>query len=114
MQDRMSQLGSDYWTPVNLNGPLPRIAAVRRTWLEIHEDGLRLLRSSATASARSQRHALALYEEMLADIRAVIPPAERNDRAAYNEANVRMVLAIQATRSAFEREGAGRICDFAI
>jgi len=40
--------------------------------------------------------------------------AERSDRAAYNEANVRMVLATQATRTAFEREGAGRICDFAI
>jgi hypothetical protein len=51
---------------------------------------------------------------MLATIRDVIRTAERRDTAAFQEANVRMVLAIQATRTAFARAGAGRICDFAI
>jgi hypothetical protein len=51
---------------------------------------------------------------MLARIRAVIPPAARNDRDAYNRANIRMVLSIVATRKAFDRLGAGHICDFGI
>jgi hypothetical protein len=54
------------------------------------------------------------YEKMLAAIRGVIPPAARNDRDAYNRADIRMVLSIEATRKAFDRLGAGHICDFGI
>jgi hypothetical protein len=57
---------------------------------------------------------MSVYEKMLAAIRGVIPPAARNDRDAYNRANIRMVLSIVATRKAFDRLGAGHICDFGI
>jgi len=114
MQDQMSRKGPEFWRPINFNGPLPKIAANRRTWLRIHEDGLRRLRSAIPAPTRAQLHALALYEGMLARIRAVIPPAARNDRDAYNRANIRMVLSIVAARRAFDRLGAGHICDFGI
>jgi hypothetical protein len=114
MQEQMSQQGSEFWRPINFNGPLPKIAAARRTWLEIHEAGLRRLRNAVPARTSAQRHALAVYEQMLARIRAVIPPAAQNDRDAYNRANIRMVLSIVATRKAFDRLGAGHICDFGI
>jgi hypothetical protein len=114
MQDRMSRQGPAFFGPINANRPLPKVAAARRTWLAIHEDALRRLRSAAPARTPAQRHALVVYEQMLAAIRAVIPPAARNDRAAYNRANIRMVLSIVATRKAFDRLGAGHICDFGI
>ena len=114
MQDRMRPQGPTFSRPINFNGPLPKVAAARRTWLVIHEDGLRQLRNAAPARTSAQRHALAVYSKMLAAIRAVIPPAARNDRHAYNQANIRMVLSIVAARKAFDRLGAGHICDFAI
>jgi hypothetical protein len=70
MQDRMSRQGPDFFRPINFNGPLPKVAAARRTWLEIHEDGLRQLREAVPAATRAQRHALNVYEKMLAAIRA--------------------------------------------
>lgn len=114
MQNRMTRQGPRVWRPINFNGPLPNVAAARRTWLEIHADGLRQLRNAAPAQTKTQRQALVVYEKMLAAIRAVIPPAARNDREAYNRANIRMVLSILSTRKVFERLGAGHICDFAI
>jgi hypothetical protein len=110
----MSEQGPQFFEPINDNGALPKVAAARRTWLEIHEDGLRQLRDAVPAETDAQRRALAVYEQMLAAIRGVIPPAARNDREAYNRANIRMVLSIVATRKAFDRLGAGHICDFGI
>jgi len=114
MQDQMSRRGSVFWRPINFNGPLPRIAVARRTWLSIHAEGLRRLRDAVPARTSAQRHAIAVYEGMLAAIRGVIPPAARNDRDAYNRANIRMVLSIEATRKEFDRLGAGHICGFGI
>ena len=114
MQDQMSRQGPEFFGPVNNNGPLPKVAAARRTWLEIHQDGLRQLRDAIPATTGAQRHAMNVYEKMLAAIRGVIPPAARNDRDAYNRANIRMVLSIVATRKAFDSLGAGHICDFGI
>lgn len=110
----MSRQAPGFWRPINFNGALPKIAVARRTWLAIHQEGLRRLRSTTPARTPAQRRAVTVYEQMLAAIRAVIPPAARNDRAAYNRANVRMVLSIVATRKAFDGLGAGHICDFGI
>jgi len=114
MQDEMGRQGPEFFRPLNFNGPLPKVAVARRTWLEIHEDGLRQLRDAVPAPNGVQRHAMDVYETMLASIRGVIPPAAHNDRDAYNRANIRMVLSIVATRRAFDSLGAGHICDFGI
>ncbi|HXZ57389.1 MAG TPA: hypothetical protein VEG40_07395 [Gaiellaceae bacterium] len=114
MQDRMSRQGPEFFGPINNDGPLPKVAAARRTWLEIHEDGLRQLREAVPARTGAQGRAVKVYEEMLTAIRGVIPPAARNDRDAYNRANIRMILSIVATRKDFDSLGAGHICDFAI
>jgi hypothetical protein len=34
MQDQMSRQGPEFFRPINFNGPLPKVAAARRTWLE--------------------------------------------------------------------------------
>jgi hypothetical protein len=67
--------GPAFWRPINFNGSLPKIAVARRKWLEIHQAGLRQLRDAIPAPTGAQRHALAVYDEMLAAIRGVIPPA---------------------------------------
>jgi hypothetical protein len=114
MQDEMGRQGPEFSRPLNADSPLPKVAAARRTWLTIHAQGLRQLRDAVPARTSVQRHAVAVYEEMVAAIRGVIPPAARNDRDAYNRANIRMILSIVATRKAFDRLGAGHICDFGI
>jgi hypothetical protein len=114
MQDRISYSGYQHWKPLADNRPLSRVAVLRRELLELHEDGLRQIRAHGPPTAGAPARAVVLYEGMLAAIRNVIGAAERGDAAAYDEANFRMMLAIQATRTAFDRAGAGRICSFAI
>jgi hypothetical protein len=115
MEDQMSRQGPEFSGPVNNpEAPLPRVARARRTWLEIHEAGFRQLRDAVPAPTAAERRAMGVYEKMLVAIRGVIPPAARNDRGAYNRANLRMLFSIVATRKAFDRLGAGHICDFGI
>jgi hypothetical protein len=114
MQWRISVHGWDYWKPLNVNQPGRRTALLRREELVIHEDGLREIRSQVRSPNHGQAHALALYVQMLTAIRAVIRTATRGAAQDYYEADVRMRRLIQLTRAAFTREGAGRICDFAI
>jgi hypothetical protein len=114
MQDRIGSYGYEHWQPLVDNQPLARVAVLRGELLEVHEEGLRQLRAHGPRTTGAPARAVLLYERMLAAIRNVIGAADRGDAAAYGEGNVRMVLAIQATRTAFERAGAGRICSFAI
>jgi hypothetical protein len=114
MQWRIGLHGWDYWKPLNVNRPGRGTGLLRREELVIHEDGLREIRSQVRSPNRGQAHALALYARMLTAIRAVIRTAVRGEAQDYYEADVRMRRLIQLTRAAFAREGAGRICDFAI
>jgi hypothetical protein len=110
MQAQISAFGWAHWRPLTTNRPLAKVASLRRELLAIHVVGIRGLRAHTYAEAR----ALHLYRNMLVDIRAVIRAAARGNVAAYTAANLRLVLSISGTRSAFERAGADRICDFAI
>lgn len=114
MWHRMTNHEFGHWRAIDEDGPLSRVAVLRREWLGIHRDGLRTLRAEAPATTRAQVRAIRQYFRMLDTIRGVIRAAESDDRRAYDSANVRMVLSIQDTRAAFKRAGAGRICDFAI
>ena len=114
MQQRIGFYGWKHWKPLADNRPLARVAVLRQELLVIHEDGLREIRSRAPASTPAQARAVARYSEMLRAIRSVIRTARRGEVRAYNDANVRMVRAIVATRTAFTRAGAGNICNFAI
>jgi hypothetical protein len=110
MQARISAFGWKYWKPLSTGRPLAKVAALRQEDLLIHEAGLRQMRAHTHAQAR----ALYLYRNMLSDMRRVISAAERRDVSSYTSANVRLVLSISATRLAFKRAGAARICEFAI
>jgi hypothetical protein len=110
MQAQISAVGWDHWKPLSTGRPLAKVADLRRELLVVEATGLRKMHAHTYAEAR----ALHLYRKMLDDIRRVIRAAASGSVSAYTAANVRMVLSISATRSAFERAGAARICNFAI
>jgi hypothetical protein len=115
MQERVAARGDwDYWRPLTINRPLTRVALLEREWLAIKEEGLREIRALVPAPRSGQAQALALYEEMLARMRDAVRTADRGNAQAYANAEVRTALAIEATRAAFAREGAPNICNFAI
>ena len=115
MDYRMSSYGPAYWKPLIRVDRMGRVTArLRRTWLIIHEEGLRWIRSRIVAPTRGQTDALGRYKHMLSTIRGVIREATAGDKQRFLKANIRMVRSIVDTRRAFFREGAGNICGFAI
>ena len=114
MQNRISAEGWAHWKPLADRRPLGRIAVLRRELLELHRAGLREILAHGPPPDGPPARAVVRYRRMLVMIRDVARAAERRDVAAYRDADVRMVLAIQATRTAFEQAGTENICNFAI
>lgn len=114
MQNRISLHDWRFWEPLGVYPPrdLSRVAYLRRVLLKIHRDGLAEIQAQAGAPREAQ--AVATYRHMLDTIAAVARAAEIGERKAYDEADVRMVRSIAATRNAFERAGASYICSIAI
>jgi hypothetical protein len=118
MQNRLSALGGwDYWAALGhppAQRRLSRSGLLYGQWLEVKEQGLREIRSRLPEPTSGQEEALASYEEMLERMRDAVQVAELGKLKAYKAAYLQMVVSIQATREAFEKEGAPNICNFPI
>ncbi len=116
MENRMENHPAWYWNELAVYPPrnFPRVAYLRRVWWKVHRDGLAEISAHAAASRATELRAEATYRYMLRTILAVAKAADSAKLAAYNDADVRMRRAILATRAAFRRAGAARICTVAI